>query len=491
MSNITQKHLVKATGIIGGAQFVSIVIGIVRTKIIAILLGPAGIGITGMLQSIIDLVRNATGFGLNYSAVKDIAQANVSKDDTKINTIITVLQNLVLWTGLLGMVLTIVFAKSLSSFTFGTSEYTMSVVYLSITLLLTSISGGQIALLQGKREIKLMAKATMFGALYSAMSSIVVYYFYGVKGIVPSLILTSIITLLFSWYYARKIKYKRQKISVKHTILDGLGMAKLGFFIVITGFMATLTLYMIRVFISSKLNIDSVGYFQASWMISNMYIGIILNAMLSDFFPRLSAINFDEEASNELINHQLEIALVLGAPMILGLMALASLVINVLYSSSFFSAIPILQWQLFGSFITLILWPLGVLFLAKNRGEFCIITDGIWSILYLGIIYFGWDYFGFSILGIGYFLALFVKLFIVYYSTHKIGNFTFSTLNLKYIIFFGLLSSFMMLNVSYFESYLQYFISFSIILVAAIVSFSKLNALFNLNKLLKLNSKNE
>lgn len=491
MSNTTQKHLIKATGIIGGAQFVSILIGIVKTKAVAILLGPSGVGITGMLQSIIDLIRNLTGFGLNYSAVKDIAEADASEDETRINQIITVLQNLVLWTGLLGMILTIIFASTLSSYTFGNSDYTLSVVYLSITLLLSSISGGQMALLQGKREIKLMAKATMFGALYSAVFSTSIYYFYGVEGIVPALIITSVISLILSSYYVKKIKFKRQNISVNTTLSGGFGMAKLGVFIVVTGFMATLTLYIIRVFISSKLNIDAVGYFQASWMISNMYIGIILNAMLADFFPRLSAINFDNNASNKLINDQLEIALVIGSPMILGLIAFASLTIKILYSASFFSAIPILQWQLFGSFITLILWPLGVMFLAKNKGVFCIITDGIWSVLYVVIIYFGWDYFGFSILGIGYFLALFIKLFIVYYSTNKIGNFKFSSNNLKYILFFGFLSSLMMLNVSVFISYVQYLISFSILLVASLVSLSKLDSLFDLKSKIKFKKSNE
>lgn len=486
MSNATQKNLIKATGIIGGAQFISILIGVVRTKIIAILLGPAGVGITGMLQSIIDLVRNLTGFGLNYSAVKDIAEADASEDNAKINKIITVLQNLVLWTGLLGMILTIIFAKPLGSFTFGNSDYTLSIVYLSVTLLLSSISGGQMALLQGKREINLMAKATMFGALFSAVFSIAVYYFYGIDGIVPALILTAVISLFFSWYYARSIKYNRQKTSIKATVSQGLGMAKLGFFIVITGFMATLTLYVVRVFVSNKMGLDAVGYFQASWMISNLYIGIMLNAMLADFFPRLSAINFDEKASNELINHQLEVALVFGAPMLLGLMAFASLVINILYSASFSSAIPILQWQLFGSFITLILWPLGVLFLAKNRGEFCIITDGIWSLIYVVIVYFGWDYCGFTILGVGYFLALFIKLFIVYFFTNQIGNFKFNAKNIKFILFFGLLSTLMMLNISIFVDYVQYIISFVLIVVAGIVSLIKLNSLFDLKRFLKI-----
>lgn len=478
MSNDSKKQILKATSIIGGTQFITILIGIVRTKILAVLLGPFGVGVAGMLQSIIDLVRNITGFGLNFSAVKDVAESDASNNVKKLNETITVLRNLVFWTGLLGTFLTIILAKPLSDFTFGNSDYVLSVVYLSITLLLTSVTGGQIALLQGKREIKLMAKATFYGAIYSTAISIVVYYIFGIQGIVPVLILTSLIPLIFSWYYSRKIKFESQRISFKDTISKGFGMAKLGFFIVVTGFMATLTLYIIRVIIVDKMNIEAVGFFQASWMISTTYVGIIINSMLSDFFPRLSAINSDNEMSNKLINEQLEIALVLGTPMILTLIATTEILIKVLYSSSFLSTTTILQWQLFGAFFTLISWPLSVLFLAKNKGVFCIIIDGVWSSLFLAIVYFGWSYFGFKILGIGDAIAIFSKLFLVYFLVRKIGNFRFSVKNVKNILIYGLFAVLMIINVTFVESYTQYVLSLIFILVVGIRSLLTLNQIY-------------
>jgi antigen flippase len=487
MSDESQKQILKATSIIGGAQFLSIVIGIVRTKAVALLLGPYGLGVVGMLQSIIDIVRNVTGFGLNYSGVKDVAEADASGNLHKLNETITVLRNLVLWTGLLGTILTIIFAKPLSIFTFGNSQYTLSVVYLSITLLLSSISGGQMALLQGKREIKLMAKATLYGAIYSTFISILVYYLFGVNGIVPVLIISSIIPLVFSWYYSRKIKFERQQIAFKASLSKGLSMARLGFFIVVTGFMASLTLYVIRVIIVDKMNIEGVGFFQASWMISTTYIGIILNAMLSDFFPRLSAINKDKQASNKLVNDQLEIALVLGTPMILFLIATAGLLVEILYSTSFLNTVSILQWQLFGAFFTLISWPLGVLFLAKNKGKFCIITDGFWSLLFLGIVFFGWEYFGFKILGIGDSIAIIFKLVLVFFLVKKIGDFKFSLKNVKTIVYYGFLTVLMMLNVLFFESYIQYLLSFGLIIIAGIKSLITLNNLYNFKDKFRFN----
>lgn len=488
MSNDSKKQILKATSIIGGAQFITILIGVIRTKILALLLGPFGLGIAGMLQSIIDLVRNATGFGLNFSAVKDVAESDALNDTKKLNETITVLRNLVLWTGLLGVFITVVLAKPLSDFTFGNSNYTTTVIYLSITLLLSSIAGGQMALLQGKREIKLMAKASLYGAIYSTIVSVVVYYIFGINGIVPVLIITSLIPLIFSWYYSRKIKFEPQKISFRDSIHKGIGMAKLGFFIVVTAFMATLTLYIIRVIIVNKVNIEAVGFFQASWTISTTYIGVILNAMLSDFFPRLSKINNDKEASNKLINEQLEIALVLGTPMILLLIAVAELLIRILYSSSFLSTTLILQWQLFGAFFTLIAWPLAVLFLAKNKGIFCIIIDGLWSLLFLSIVYFGWEYLGFKVLGIGDSVAIICKLFMVYFLVKRIGDFKFSTKNIKNIFLYGFFTVLMILNVTFLKGYIQYGLSSVFILIVGIKSLDALNQVYNFKNKFKKSS---
>lgn len=284
MDNINKKLALKATSIIGGTQFLTIVIGVLRGKVLAILLGPSGFGMYGMFQSIIDLGRNISGFGLNYSAVKDISESVATDDQIKIGETLTVLRKLVIWSGILGVLLTFMFSDLISELTFGTNSYSSHIKFLSIILIVISLSGGQMAILQGKMEITKMAKANLWASILSTMVSIILFYLFGLSSIVPVLIISSFITLFYSWFYTRKIKYNKIKLSNKFIVKAGYGMVKLGFFIVITGFISTLTLYIVRKIILSKLNIESVGFFQASWMINTTYIGIILNAMLADFF---------------------------------------------------------------------------------------------------------------------------------------------------------------------------------------------------------------
>lgn len=482
--NTSRKQIIKATGIVGGAQIFSILIGIIRTKVIAILLGPSGVGLIGILQATTELVRNATGFGINFSGVKDIAEANGSENDQKIAQTITILRRWALGTGFLGMIITIILCIPLSNYSFGNDNYALSIAILSVTLFLSSISGGQLALLQGLRQMGQMAKATLWGAILGIVITLPFYWWLGVNGIVPGMILTALGGVVVSWWYSRKIKIIVPKLTFYQTFNGGLNMARLGFFIVITGFVATGTMYIVRGYIIKKMNIEAVGIFQASWMIGNLYLGIVLNAMLADFFPRLSEVNTDNEASNKLINEQMEIALLVGSPLIIGLISFAQLGITILYSSKFSQAIPLLQWQMLGSFIILIAWPLGVMFLAKNKGVFNIFTDGIWSLTYLLLIFLGWDYFGFIVLGIAYVGASFIKLITVYFSTSYLGKFRFTNVNLLYITFFGILTIATLFNVLYFNGYIQYLFSGIIIILAVLFSYFKLNRIININELI-------
>ena len=114
-ADTSYEQALKSTGIVGGAQFLTILITVVKTKIVALLLGPAGVGVLGLLQGIVDMIRNATGLGIHFSAVKDVAAANASRDGQRIGRTIRILRRWVWGTGLLGMTVAIALSIPLRS----------------------------------------------------------------------------------------------------------------------------------------------------------------------------------------------------------------------------------------------------------------------------------------------------------------------------------------------------------------------------------------
>ena len=222
------RQIFKATSLFGGVQVSTILIGIVRVKFVAVLLGTAGVGIIGLLNAPIDLIIAITGLGISFSAVRDISAESGQNDPHGLARIITTLRRWSWFTGALGAVVTLALAPMLSEWSFGNKDYTWSFVWLSVTLLLYAISKGQNAVLQGTRRLKDMAKATVLGSFLGLITSIPLYYWFGTRGIVPAMLISAVTTLFLTWYFARRVKIEQVRMSSRETYRSGLNMARLG-----------------------------------------------------------------------------------------------------------------------------------------------------------------------------------------------------------------------------------------------------------------------
>jgi O-antigen/teichoic acid export membrane protein len=204
------RQIMKATSIFGGVQVIQIIIGIIRSKFIAVLLGPTGMGISGLLQASIGMIAGLTNFGLSSSAIKSISAAQAEGNEEKVGRVIAVFGRLVWGTGLLGTIITLALSSYLSQLTFGNNNYTWVFAALSIVLLIDQLSAGQLVLIRAMRKIKLMAKSSMIGSLLGLITTIPLYYHYGVEGIVPAIIISAFTSLFLNWYFSSKLSFETQ-----------------------------------------------------------------------------------------------------------------------------------------------------------------------------------------------------------------------------------------------------------------------------------------
>lgn len=479
----SHKEIVKSIGIIGGTQVVGVALGIVRTKIVAVLLGPAGVGIIGLFQSTLDLIRSLTGMGISFSAVKDVAEANGSNNSDRVSRVITIIRRWAWFTGMMGTIVTLVFSKSLSIFAFGNDKYTVGIAVLSVTLLFSALSGSQLALLQGLRRISSLAKAQIYGTILGFCISIPLYWIFGTKGIVPAFFLTALAALLISWWFTRNTKADTNHISISETFFEGIGMIKLGFYTVITGLASAATLYLVRVFLSQKTSVEGVGYFQAAWMLSYVYLAAILYGMGADYFPRLSALKNDRNAVNKLANDQIEIGLLIASPLVVGMISFVGILISVLYSPDFAASVSLLRWQLSGAFFKVIIFPLTYLFLVKDKGFYYIFIEVLWDLGYLLMIYFFWSRFNFEITGIAYLFMYFICLLSSVFISIKTCDFIYSRNNLKYLLGFSLFTLMAFLNSFFLDGYIKYIFGILLFIAVCLISFLELRKTIDMRKL--------
>ena len=79
--NSTNRMIVKAMSVFGGVKALSIRCSLVRNKLIAVWVGPAGVGLVILFNSVVDIVTTASRLNIDQSAMRDIARAGTTDID--------------------------------------------------------------------------------------------------------------------------------------------------------------------------------------------------------------------------------------------------------------------------------------------------------------------------------------------------------------------------------------------------------------------------
>ena len=359
----------------------------VRTKLVAVLLGPSGVGLVGLYQSATGVVGAFAGMGIVSSGVRAVAEAHSNCDPEQIAQTVKTLRRACWLTGIAGWVLTAVFSYPLSRWTFGTDDRAGALALLGGTLLLGSISGGQTALLQGVRRIGDLARLNVVSVVVGTLAAVGLYARLGERGIVPVIFTTAALNLAASWWFAKKVDVIDVAQPLSETWRNSKRLLGLGLAFMWSGLLSAGVALAIRSLIVRDLGLDANGVYQAAWGISGMFAGFILGAMGTDFYPRLTALADDNQKVNQLVNEQTEIGILLALPGIIATLAFAPWMMRLFYTEKFLPGAELLPWFVLGIFGRVVSWPMGFILLAKGASRWFAATETIFGFLHLGLCY--------------------------------------------------------------------------------------------------------
>lgn len=478
------RKIFKATSLFGGVQIIQVFLNLIRGKVIAVLLGAAGVGLNSLFISSVSLINNISGLGLNFTAVRDIAKANESDDKERLSYIITVFKRWLLATSFVGFIAVIILSPVLSQHTFKSSSYTFSFVLLSFMVLFGSLSAGNAALLQGTRNLKRYALHTLTGSLVGLIVSVPFYYFLGVKGIVPALIVSAFITYLFSIYYTSGIHVKPAGLSLKESYYGGLDMVKLGVAMMLSISISSLVHYLINTFISSKGSLADLGFYQAGMAITSQSIGLVFTAMAVDYYPRLAAVCDDNTKVKEMVNQQGEITMLIATPALIILSVAAPLAIRILYSSEFLPVTAFLRTIAFGMLFKAASYSIGAISFSKGDKKVFFLLEGIYmnaSILLFSII--GYKINGLTGLSVAYLIMHFIYFVLINIVTRKLYKFSIESALAKILITSLLLMSGTFVSLKLLPGLYSYIAAAAIALISVIYSYKEIDRLIGVKEI--------
>lgn len=443
----TYRQILKTTGIVGLTQVVVIVFGVMRAKAMALLLGPSGVGLFGLYTSIADAFTSLSSFGVDKSGVQQIAKAVGVNDNEKVARCLFVIRRVILCSSLLAALFCLLFSKAISLMVFGTGDQMWGVSLIASVIFFTGISFGQRAVLNGFRDIPALSMCQVWGAIFGTMSTVLIIYFLGEDGVALSLVSVALFSILTSWWYARKITIIAVAPSRQEAIVELKQLLGIGFSFCLAGIMATISAYVIKVYLRNCFGLETVGLYQAGWTITNLYVGMVLSAMGTDFLPRISAHCHDHATLNRLMNEQMEIGvLIVSAGVVAGII-FSPVILPLLYSKDFSAGQTMMRWLFLGTGIRIIGWPLGYLLTAKGRGGIYVLIQAVFCALEVLFIIGCVKLFGFNGVGLHYYLAYVLYVGLGFYVGGRVTGLSLSPLLKKVLMTSGFFQGLAMLLV--------------------------------------------
>lgn len=414
------RQILRSTSIIGGASVINILIGLVRIKVVALLLGPAGVGLIGLFSNLIGTAANVASLGTGIVGTRQIAEA-AGREDA--NAVAAARRALFWGTLALAAAGSLVFwllRGTLAIHVLSDPALSGEVGWLALGVGLTVASGSQGALLNGLRRIGDLARVSVYSALIATVLGVSALLLWHERGLLVYLLLTPAASFMVGhWYVARLPKVEGPHTQLRAMRQQWATLARLGMAFMLAGLAVTLGQLMVRTLVQRELGADALGHFEAAWVISMTYIGLVLRAMGTDYYPRLTAVIHDHAAVNRLVNEQTEVALLLAGPVFVAMLGLTPWVVELLYSSKFSEAAMVLRWQILGDVLKVASFPLGFVILAAGDGKTFIISDTTAMAVFVLFVWLGLPYLGLQATGVGFLAMYVVYLPMVYWLAKK------------------------------------------------------------------------
>lgn len=421
--NAISRQIIKAMSVFGGVQALTILCSIVRTKLVAVWIGPVGIGLFGIYNSAIDMINNIANMGIRSSSVRDISIEVERGNRQRIAEIICIVRR---WTWALGGIaalLMLATAPLLSRWTFGDDNHSLGFIMLSVAVMLTALVNCEQSILQGTRRLRRLAQVGVCSAAVGLAVSVPLFYFLRDDSIVLSIIAYSAAAAFFAWKFRNKDFSSTQvTLSYKETATRGAGFVRLGFFMTLGSFLAMLSSYIFIAYLNHEAGTATVGHYQAGYTLIHRYAALIFTAIGTEYYPRLAAVCHSKLRTGLFASQEINIVLTVLVAIISLFILFRQLVVNILYSSDFNVIIPFITYASLGIVFQAISQCMAYVIIAKGKGKTYIVTESTSTIIGLALNILFFNIAGLDGLGWAYavwYIAYTIIVGIVYFNQFK------------------------------------------------------------------------
>lgn len=391
------KRLLKVTTLFGSVQGLNILMNLIRAKLAAMLLGPAGIGLNSIYNETREFIHSTTNLGMDQSGTREIAKSTGAPD---LEDSVTLTRSWIILLAVFGMLATAVFAYPLSWMLFSDGDHTWQIVALSPAVAFSTLTCGELTVLRGLQQMKTIAGVSVLHVVLGVLTTIPLYYIWGMDGIIGALVLMTLSLAIVTMIYSYRI-HPPKFCFVKAFLAKGRQMLVLGMSFVIAGFIANLGKLAVKAYINVNGSLDDVGLYSAGLTLTLMISNVVFASLENEFYPRLSSIFTDKTQRYLAIVRQMKVGLAIITPITVVAVVLMPWIVPILLSDEFSTIVPMAQIASLGLIFRALYLPAALVPMAAGESKIYLLLQAVSYVSFVPAVILGYHFGGITGTGIG------------------------------------------------------------------------------------------
>lgn len=378
---ILNQDIIKVFSFNATATLIRMVSGFISVKIVAAIIGPAGVAILGQLNNFCSIIQGIAKGGITTGVTKYISEYKTDEEKIKV-LISTAFYIIIILSLLLGTIL-IICHKQVSKIILLDEKYGYAILIFGFTLILYTLDGFLLSIINGYKEFKKYVSINICGTILGLIFSISLVSVLGLTGAIINAVTFQSIMLFVTLWMCRKCPwFKKNYFSKKFDNDSAKNYLKYSLMTLTTLLTFPTSQMLLRGYVISEISIVEAGWWEAMNRISSMYLSVITSSFSIYYLPRLAELKNNIELKSEIVRcYKTIIPILLFVSLII--YSFKKLIIQILFNPDFYPMENLFSWQLTGDFFKISSWLLSYLMLAKAKTVMYITIEILFSLTFV------------------------------------------------------------------------------------------------------------
>lgn len=385
------KNIIRASIILSCATLVSLVVAVIKRKLLAVHLGPAGLGIYAQVYNYFTVAVVIASFGL-YQGITTYVARNHSADAADIrNRVLKTGVSILLALSLVAVLITFLFSRGISALVINDRSVHYLLIIVAIGIPFQLLAQALLSYLQGIKLVKKISLANIGTSILGLLFAVPLIIYLGALGAVLSILVLAVITFFVFVYTCREmpqIKKFWRLLSFREIVQSPYAgkLVNFGSLRFVQTGLSWLAFFAMRVIIMRKLGAVSNGMYEAVYTFSLLFLPLISSILWSYSYPEYCQAANNNDLS-EAVNRFLKLSIMIAFPVMIFLILSRSFLIEkVVFTSQFSPAVGLLPMRLIVDLFIVISWSLNVVLLAKNRLKVAVAFEVVKDVVLLSLV---------------------------------------------------------------------------------------------------------